>query len=308
MEFTCTFGESITEPKEVHKQPLKDVLWMIQWGEQMEFKIADLRMLRIKMDRGEDCEDKYKQLKKELPYFVASSVSDKRHRDSFIMSNGAILDIDKIESPEEVLNLKSQFERDPYVHFCFISPSGNGLKVGFILDKYITSPSEYTKVYKYLGQKVSESYGVEVDKTSDCVRACFLSYDPGLYFNPESKKWPAYYPPEKIEVFTPKTPVYDKSGFESDYDKALRLASISPMISAYKDWYRCGMALKDEFGDSGLEIWLTLSMNKGSNDTRESLTRKYDSFSYGGEVHIGTYFEILKKYGVDISTKKIEKI
>jgi putative DNA primase/helicase len=61
-------------------------------------------------------------------------------------------------------------------------------------------------------------------------------------------------------------------------------------------WIKCGMAIKAELGDSGLEIWDRWSASADSYHARDASTC-WRSFKASGAVGIGTLFYIAKLYG-----------
>lgn len=73
------------------------------------------------------------------------------------------------------------------VVLCFISPSGNGVKVViYVGDRQgLTFRETFDAVTCYISQR----YKVKADKSgSDICRACFLAYDPQCYVNPDLDK------------------------------------------------------------------------------------------------------------------------
>ena len=94
-----------------------------------------------------------------------------------------ILDVDKL-SPEELKRVKALICLCGYTMACFISPSGNGLKV-FVR---VSTGAEYHKMaFLAVQQFYSALTGVEIDPSGkDITRLCFVSYDPDLYYNPDS--------------------------------------------------------------------------------------------------------------------------
>ena len=80
------------------------------------------------------------------------------------------------------------------VHAMFVSPSGNGLKLVYRLDRQITTPQDFTYLYKRLSSDLVDNYGEllnggKVDTSaSDITRATFLSHDPNIHVN--GSVWP----------------------------------------------------------------------------------------------------------------------
>lgn len=125
--------------------------------------------------------DKKKALKDKLPYFTFGGKFSYRNTANILEGSGIIvLDIDHVKN---VNSLKDQIQNNEYTYFVFISPSGDGLKIG------IKIPLTNSNVeYKSYWEAAAELYETPVDeKAKDITRACFVSYDPQIYFNPDSK-------------------------------------------------------------------------------------------------------------------------
>ena len=76
---------------------------------------------------------------------------------------------------------------DPFliVQLVFVSPSGDGLKV--IVDNPYNS-GEYSTDYKKVERYIWRRYGLQIDKTSDVVRACFLCNDPDVWIRQKTSQ------------------------------------------------------------------------------------------------------------------------
>lgn len=76
-----------------------------------------------------------------------------------------------------------KFKSNKHVYSCFVSPSGDGLKVLFRIPNDIKMHrSHYRAILKEL-----EGQGLDVDSTSiNESRVCFISYDPNVYINKDA--------------------------------------------------------------------------------------------------------------------------
>lgn len=128
--------------------------------------------------RKEKDEEKRKELKKGLPATSFSGTFTARKNEALVNHSGLIcLDFDKVKDVEEK---KRELIADEYIHACWVSPSGNGLKA---LIK-IRREDHYGS---FLALK--EQYPDIDDACKDVSRLCFASYDPKLYLNEGSKIW-----------------------------------------------------------------------------------------------------------------------
>lgn len=93
------------------------------------------------------------------------------------------LDIDKLEESAIVL-LKSQLAKDPFVRYCFVSPSGKGLK---IIVEVNTGVEHHRAAFLHLQKTFEEKYLFKVDPSGkDETRLCYLSYDNQAIINQSS--------------------------------------------------------------------------------------------------------------------------
>ena len=125
------FGRHITQVGDTLQQiELKRLYKGIHQPKQ-SFKdlIEQLRMVRS-MD-----EKQYKNLKKQLPYFVGSIFHPPiRRKEHFAVANYLILDLDYLEAANlSIETLMDDLKKLPQVALLFKSPSGDGLKVVFQL-------------------------------------------------------------------------------------------------------------------------------------------------------------------------------
>ena len=137
-------------------------------------------------------QDAYNRSKRTLPYVVPSIFSPPfRRLDNFAYSQHLILDLDKLSEAElNAHKLKEKLKTDPRIEVMFVSPSENGLKIFFRLEKRIPDTSQYTIFYKNFAHKFAQDYSLMqvVDmQTNDATRACFLSHDPQVYYNPNAE-------------------------------------------------------------------------------------------------------------------------
>lgn len=130
------------------------------------------------------CTDKEarNKLKRKLSYVTFGGVFKKRAKDEILKGSGlACLDYDGIE---DIATFKKKLKKDNFTHCVFTSPSGNGLKLVVKIPK-VKNDAEYKDYWL----SIADHYGIkETDEAcKDISRACYLSYDPNPYFNPDSE-------------------------------------------------------------------------------------------------------------------------
>lgn len=133
--------------------------------------------------------NQYRKLKTKLPYLVCADFHPKiRKKENFISTDRFIVDIDHIsELGLNIDELRKSLAEDSRIELLYTSPSGDGLKLIFSLDKKISDSNYYALFYKDFCIKFAQQnkLGVAVDiKTNDVSRACFVSHDPKAFYNP----------------------------------------------------------------------------------------------------------------------------
>lgn len=151
-------------------------------GTEIETKIRMLKAVKS-IDKK-----KYDILKRDLPYFVCGIFNPPfRKTENFGWINRFILDIDNLtEKGMNVNSLKNKLSTDSRIEMIFVSPGGDGLKLMFCLSEKCYDHGKFSVFYKVFVRSFSGLYGIEqvIDpRTSDVTRACFLSYDPEVYYN-----------------------------------------------------------------------------------------------------------------------------
>jgi hypothetical protein len=132
--------------------------------------------------------NKYRQMKTQLPYVVAARFNPSfRKTNHFGSTDYFIVDIDHLSDKEiDYVQLFGKLKEDKRVALCFGSPSGDGIKVIFKFTETVYDPAKYAVFYKVFVQDFAQQYNIHqvVDKvTSDVARACFVSFDPNVFFN-----------------------------------------------------------------------------------------------------------------------------
>jgi hypothetical protein len=156
----------------------------------------------IKSDKWKEKIDKVQKdlkYKDYLPCFTPTGVFSHRSIKGHEEYNGVIcLDIDHIEDPMELKEIASKLD---YVHAAYITPSYQGLKVIILTN---ATKENYTLVENWIAQKWEKDTGTSRDnRCKDIARIQYISWDPDLYYNPDSVVLEAPEFPEKIETENP---------------------------------------------------------------------------------------------------------
>ncbi len=134
---------------------------------------------------------RYNVLKRKLPYLVCGIFNPPyRNSENFAYIQYFILDIDKISEKDiSIEQLRNNIQKDDRVVLCFVSPGEDGLKVMFKLKEKCYDKGIFSLFYKTFAHQFATQYNITqvLDfKTSDVTRACFVSYDEQVYYNPQA--------------------------------------------------------------------------------------------------------------------------
>ncbi|MGC6429408.1 MAG: DUF3987 domain-containing protein [Jejuia sp.] len=170
--------KSLFKPK-FQKKELYDVIEMIEKGA-FEAPISKLRNL----EKGSE---EYDNIKVNLPVIYPScEFKSNSTRDEEIANYHPIvqLDYDGIEDSWELETYKQIISNKPFTQTCFISPSGKGLKVFVKVNYAISNKEDYVRAFDAVRKHYDDALSFNSDEViHNPNRACFLSYDPEVYFN-----------------------------------------------------------------------------------------------------------------------------
>lgn len=220
-------------------------------------------------------------------------------------------DFDKL-GVDKVNDYKAKISSSQYVYACFISPSGDGLKILF---KVASDRTKHKQAFTAIGNYLKQGYGISYDlANSNISRLCFLSYDPDIYINPDADVVPesllSEYSPVEVKKPINKNipytgPVTDKL---TDVEHCIsqieaRKIDIAPI---YEDWCKVGFALADEFGETGRDLFHRVSCYYPGYDYQAADTQytKCLNGKGAGKVKIATFFGLCKRSGIDTKTPK----
>lgn len=178
-------GRNITSPNDpLKKVTIEEFTRLIRNPDaELSSKIQQLRTVQS-IDRK-----RYHALKKMLPYVTCGIFNPSyRRTENFASINCFIVDIDHLsEKGIDMPTLWNKLKSDDRIHFMFVSPGNDGLKILFYLNQKCYDSAKYSIFYKLFVTRFSQEYnlGQTVDTvTSDVTRACFLSADEDAWFNP----------------------------------------------------------------------------------------------------------------------------
>ncbi|MBK9478336.1 MAG: DUF3987 domain-containing protein [Bacteroidetes bacterium] len=146
-------------------------------------EVEEIRNL-IAQGKKEEADNKKKQL---LAFTPSAVFSEKRQMPFLEMYSGFVhLDFDKL-TQEQLQTAFAIISKISYTSLCFISPSGNGLKV-FV---EVSTELEHHDIAYFQVQKYYEdATGLKADPScKDVTRLCFMSHDPNAYRTIQNEKF-----------------------------------------------------------------------------------------------------------------------
>ncbi len=155
---------------------LLDVLFKDIKSKKYKPQTAKLRTLQ-----GEAASE-YKKANFEAVTFSGTFAPTRQKKNLQAHSGLLCLDFDKLPS-EDFAQIVKNLQEDKHTFFAFISPSGNGIKVGVRLQD-CTHEEIHLQYFQVIETYYKEKFGLQIDKACKNVdRLCFLPYDPDLFVN-----------------------------------------------------------------------------------------------------------------------------
>jgi len=189
-----------------------------------------IRRLRKLLQEGN--KSGYDLLKKTLDAvtFCASFLRVRKADHAIDYNSLIILDIDNL-TEAQLARVRPIIEHCKYTLACFLSPSGQGLKV---LVQVSTGIADHLMAFNGARGYYEKLIGVVIDKSgSDVTRLCFVTFDPELYYN----KGATIFDPNQSDVEAlPDPPVdagMEKRNIENppqtDIDAEMPLLAVPPL-------------------------------------------------------------------------------
>ena len=131
----------------------------------------------------QEAKSEYDAAKKKLSAVTLSGTFTKRAIDELETYSGIIqADLDHLHREGvDICELKKRLSLDPHVLFCFVSPGGDGFKIGIPV---ATGPEDHTEAFLAMQRYFQSTHGILPDGAcKDICRLCFLSSDPEVFIN-----------------------------------------------------------------------------------------------------------------------------
>lgn len=263
----------------------------------------------------------YDAIKMQLPCMIPQGVCPSAHNDGFTSYTDVLcLDID-IEKPGKQPNGNELFDINELKHFfasldcvayCGLSLGGLGLFVLIPIADH-ERHADYWRSWEMICKKV----GITVDAaTKNIARKRIMSLDPSAYCNEAAKVFdklpggevqhPQQHQAQRPRYDAPPCDVVVEGATDEERMKAAAHDAIArhiDMTADYKDWVRLGASIANTLGESGRELYHSLScMNSGYEhaETDRKYTSLLNSNGGGRGCGFGTFFELCKDNNVTV--------
>jgi len=187
-----TIFKNVFDKTNPHYIPLQQALERIQTGRSSTL-VTDVRAGN-------------KDKKKELPVVCFSGEFSSRSDEALFEHSGfIILDFDHVD----VDATKRALATDDFIHSCWTSPSGNGVKALV----QITHPERHRDHFRALIKYFERTHGLELDESGiNESRACFESHDPDIIIKDDYQKF-GHFTTEHAEAQVPTNDAYDYTDY-----------------------------------------------------------------------------------------------
>jgi hypothetical protein len=271
--------------------PLAAVLQRVQDG---TYAPGVQRLRHILATGGEK---PYRQAKERLLSFTPACTLVRRDRDTpwcekLVSVTGLVhYDLDHLADPA---HLKALLSTNPHVVFAFISPRGDGLKIG-VAATGICDAASYKTAWAFVLQQLKrdspDTHFNEDPHVKYLHALCFVSHDPDLYFTPDAA--PVVVP----DARQTRRKVHRLPSSAPDADWITEaLAAIPNHDADYDTWLRIGMALHSTGTTWGRALWDTWSQQSTKFDEAKQ-RHTWDSFTQDGAVTLGTLMYLAEQAG-----------
>ena len=278
---------SVFDNKSTETIDILDFLGSIKFGKWQDLVLAV---------RNERNPDKQKALKNKLPNVMTSGIFEAPTNNGLRDHSGFIaIDFDEIENMEQA---RQMLTGDKFTFAMGTSVRGYGLFCLVKIDR-----DKHRASFRQLAQYYRSTYGLIADHSGiNEARRRFVSYDPDIFINEKSARFVA----KKEKKDKPQRPFIS---VRNNSDRIIRelIDGSHNITEDYNDWVRVGMALKHEYGDSGLPMWIGLSQ-LSSKYKAGQCERKWPTFSTDGRVTFSTIAWMAAGCGIEIKDQRTEEL
>ena len=145
-----------------------------------------IQKIRVATKNGE--KELAQNLKKKLLAFTPSACFKGGRKMEFLESYNPLIVLDVDDIPGAIETYLTKAKAEPFTKVCFVSPSGNGLKILVEADAKVDS---HILAFQTIVSYYESKLGILIDQSGkDITRLCFFSYDPQIYYNRDAEIFP----------------------------------------------------------------------------------------------------------------------
>lgn len=270
------------------------------------FKARALKQKSLLTDNAEEKKDldiEYKELKNKQAVITGSGFipNGEPRKDENISLNGLIvIDIDGEQVDD---NLKAKLQLDDYTFIMHESFGGGNNYCIFVKIK----GDRFEDSFNGLAEHYYKNYNIAIDQAcKDKSRPRFLSFDPNIYYNPNSNLFRTYPKKEKPLKKEDVNYVFFEDDFNHIMDQIQEI-SIDLVKGDYSRYIRIGFALFSKFGEAGEQYFKIINIYN-PNQNRKQAHREWRALCKNGTTNIGTFYYYCKEEGIDIYSQKSKDI
>lgn len=290
-----TFLPNIRQSDKHHTITIADYFALVRSGQYLP-QIEAYRNTRS-LSKDEQAAEKIK-----IPAVTISGTFKANVSNANLTQHSGLICID-FDAVEDVAQLKRELEKDAYTYAALLSVSGNGLAALVKIE-----PEQHLAAFEGLKAYYFKNYGQLIDASCKNVsRLRFLSYDPLLHHNPESKIFKEY--PKKATKPKVVNTVLTGNEFDELIDRICR-GGYDLTEGAYANYLSIGFALASEFGEQGREHFHAVAAQNAKYDHKKADRQ----FTYclrdtgQSKVTIGSFYYLAKQAGVELKSQQAVKL
>ncbi|MDE0504498.1 MAG: phage/plasmid primase, P4 family [Candidatus Poribacteria bacterium] len=240
----------------------------------------------------------------QLPAFTPAGVFSKRNGKELVSHSGLlVLDYDDIET-QNLAQMKALAADAAHTAAAFISPSGNGVKVLVAVEPKPSDGVTHTEAWRAAAARYDELLSGTADSSGkDLPRLTLLAHDASAYLAEEIT--PLAWEPSSQSTQRSAQPSRNGSadvspGTESTNGKNVPVDELAEALrhvppDDYETWLLVGMAIHHDGGD--VSQWEAWSRSAPSKYEMGACERKWQTFTAGGGITLGTVYELAKRNG-----------
>ncbi len=237
--------------------------------------------------------EKYNSIKSKMACVTGSAIMNQGAKTSsniFEMNGLICLDIDD----EVDINMIQRINSDDYTFISHRSFGGDGLCVFIKINS-----NKFLESFHELAQYYWDKFNLAIDQScKNKNRLRFLSFDPYLFKNDNSKKFIAK---TKIKKETKKESfIFAKNDFSDIIEK---VKDIDICQDDYKRYCDIGFAIGSQFGFQGLDYFKAICQS-GAKYDEKAIEKHYKNFCKDGGITIATFYHYVKEAGIEIYSEQ----